>query len=51
MWSAANTVKGIHAQINKLQNFPERNDFDDDTVLAELGVRMDYYKNYKSIIL
>ncbi|MDE7282722.1 MAG: type II toxin-antitoxin system RelE/ParE family toxin [Lachnospiraceae bacterium] len=45
--AAVNTVRGIRKQINKLQSFPERNDLDDDSVLANLGVRMDYYKNYK----
>ena len=45
--AAINTVQGIRKQINKLQNFPERNELDDDPVLADLGVRMDYYKNYK----
>ncbi len=45
--AAINTVQGIRKQINKLQNFPERNELDDDSVLADLGVRMDYYKNYK----
>lgn len=46
-FAAVNTVQGIRKQINKLQNFPERNELDDDPVLAGLGVRMDYYKNYK----
>ena len=45
--AAVNTVRGIRKQINKLQNFPERNELDDDSELANLGVRMDYYKNYK----
>lgn len=45
--AAINTVSGIRTKINKLQSFPERNDLDDDPVLAELGVRMDYYRNYK----
>ncbi len=42
-----NTVKGIRKQINSLVNFPERNELDEDAVLAELGVRKDYYRNYK----
>ncbi len=46
-FAAVNTVQGIRKQINKLQNFPECNELDDDPVLAGLGVRMDYYKNYK----
>lgn len=42
-----NTVNGIRKQINSLANFPERNELDEDEVLAELGVRKDYYRNYK----
>lgn len=45
--AAVNTVRGIRRQMNALQNFPERNDLDDDPQLAKLGVRMDYYRNYK----
>lgn len=45
--AAVGTVQGIRKQINKLQIFPERNELDDDPVLAGLGVRMDFYKNYK----
>lgn len=45
--AAINTVRGIRNRINKLQDFPERNELDDDPVLANLGIRMDYYKNYK----
>lgn len=45
--AAENTVKGIREQINSLINFPERNERDEDETLAALGVRKDYYKNYK----
>lgn len=45
--AAENTVKGIRSQINSLFNFPERNELDEDEILAKLGVRKDYYKNYK----
>lgn len=45
--AAENTVKGIRKQINSLINYPERNELDEDQMLAELGVRKDYYKNYK----
>lgn len=45
--AAVNTVNGIRKQINSLVNFPERNELDEDEVLAELGVRKDYYRNYK----
>ncbi len=45
--AALDTVRGIRAQINKLEYFPERNELDEDPVLATFGVRMDYYRNYK----
>ena len=45
--AAENTVKGIRAQINSLSSLPERNELDEDEILAELGVRKDYYRNYK----
>lgn len=45
--AAENTVKGIRKQINSLVNFPERNELDEDELLAEIGVRRDYYRNYK----
>lgn len=45
--AALNTIKGIQEKINSLQSYPERNELDDDVVLAELGIRRDYYKNYK----
>ena len=45
--AAENTVSGIRAKINSLANFPERNELDEDALLAELGVRKDYYRNYK----
>lgn len=45
--AAKNTVSGIRAKINSLANFPERNELDEDEVLAKLGIRKDYYRNYK----
>lgn len=45
--AAENTVNGIRAKINSLVNFPERNELDEDELLAGLGVRKDYYRNYK----
>ena len=45
--TAENTVNGIRAKINSLVNFPERNELDEDELLAGLGVRKDYYRNYK----
>ena len=45
--AAVNMVKGIRKQINSLKTFPERNELDEDPILADLGIRMDYYKNYK----
>ncbi len=44
--AAENTVSGIRAKINSLVNFPERNELDEDELLARLGVRKDYYRNY-----
>lgn len=45
--AAQNTINGIREQINSLIHYPERNELDEDEILAELGVRKDYYKNYK----
>jgi plasmid stabilization system protein ParE len=45
--AAFNTMAGIRKQISSLKNFPERNELDSDPILANLGVRTDYYKNYK----
>lgn len=45
--AAEETVKGIRKQIHSLADFPERNELDEDEILAGLGVRKDYYKNYK----
>ena len=45
--AALGIVNGIREQINDLIMFPERNALDDDSVLAGLGVRVAYYKNYK----
>lgn len=45
--AARDTVKGIRAQIDALSLFPERNELDEDELLAGLGVRKEYYRNYK----
>ena len=45
--AAERTVRGIRAKINSLADFPERNELDEDKLLAGLGVRKDYYRNYK----
>ena len=45
--AAESTVSGIRAKINSLADFPERNELDEDKLLAGLGVRKDYYRNYK----
>ena len=39
--AAENTVSGIRAKINSLVNFPERNELDEDELLAGVGVRKD----------
>lgn len=44
--AAVNIVRGIRKQINTLTNFPERNELDEDELLAQLGIRQDYYKIY-----
>ena len=45
--ASKNVVNGIRKQINSLASFPERNELDEDEFLAEIGVRRDYYRNYK----
>ena len=45
--AALNTVKGIQEKMNLLVNFPERNELDEDEVLSEMGIRAEYFKNYK----
>lgn len=45
--AAERTIRGIRTRINSLANFPERNELDEDEQLASLGVRKDYYRNYK----
>ena len=45
--AAENIVSGIRAKINSLTDFPERNELDEDELLDGLGVRKDYYRNYK----
>lgn len=45
--AAANTVHGIRLEANTLRELPERHELDPDPMLAELGVRRTYYKEYK----
>ncbi|MDE7313261.1 MAG: type II toxin-antitoxin system RelE/ParE family toxin [Eubacterium sp.] len=45
--AAEKMVRGIQEQVNKLQYFPESHELEDDPVLAELGVRKTYFKEYK----
>lgn len=45
--AAENIVSGIRAKINSLAYFPERNELDEDELLAGLGIRKEYYRNYK----
>ena len=45
--AARNTVMGIQNRIRSLIPFPERNVLVEDELLASLGVRKDYYKNYE----
>lgn len=37
-FAAGNTVSGIRAKINNLVNFTERNELDEDELLAGLGI-------------
>ncbi len=46
--AAENTVKGIREQLNKLQIFPQSHELDEDPVLADMGIRKTYYKEYKA---
>jgi toxin ParE1/3/4 len=45
--AAIDTIRGIKEKMHSLEMFPERNEFDEDTKLAELGIRQEYYRNYK----
>lgn len=45
--AAENTVSEIRAKINSLADFTERNELDEDELLTRLGVRKEYYRNYK----
>jgi len=45
--AAKNVIKGIRAEINSLVNYPERNGLAEDEILAEKGIRIESYKNYK----
>ena len=45
--AALNTIKGIQEKIDSLVSYPDRNELDDDEELAKLGIRKEYYKNYK----
>lgn len=40
-------MNGIRAKINSLADFPERNELDEGTLLAGMGIRNAYYQNYK----
>ncbi len=45
--AAKNIVKGIRKQINRLRSYPKAHELDDDLLLADLGIRKTYYKEYK----
>ena len=45
--AAVDTVNGIRDTIHSIASNPYKNSLDDDPVLADIGVRMDYYRNYK----
>ena len=45
--AAVDTIQGIKNKMHSLEILPERNELDEDRKLAELGIRQEYYKNYK----
>lgn len=45
--AAINTIRQIRKKINTLRYYPERNGLETDPELAKIGVRMDYFRNYK----
>ncbi len=47
--AAENTVSGIRTRINSLVNFPERNELDEDELLAGLGVLRAIYSQIHSL--
>lgn len=49
--AAENTIKGIRKQIDTLQIFPKDKELDEDPILAALGVRKVYYKDYKAYFI
>jgi len=49
--AAENTISGIRKQINRLQMFPKSKELDADPVLAALGVRNTYFKDYKAYFI
>lgn len=45
--TSINIMDGIEAEISKLSNNPLRHELDEDEKLSCLGIRKQYFKNYK----
>ena len=45
--SAVQMIQDLRKEMTSLAMLPERHELDEDDVLASLGVRKCYYKNYK----
>jgi plasmid stabilization system protein ParE len=45
--AAEKTIRGIREQVNKLSVYPDGHELDDDVILAKMGVRRTYFKEYK----
>lgn len=45
--TAINIITGIESEINKLHSNPLRHELSEDEKLACLGIRRQYFKNYK----
>ena len=44
--TALSIVRGIREEISKLTHYPARHGLYEDSILAQLGIRKQYFKNY-----
>lgn len=49
--TAVNMINGLKKEIHKLQHYPARHETEQDSALAEMGIRRHYFKNYKIFYL
>ena len=49
--TAIQMVEGLQKEVRKLSYLPERHELDEDSKLAGIGVRKQYYRNYKIFYL